>query len=57
MLTVDSLKAKITVLEVELQKANIFSIQAQATIGAYQSLITELETFNAAKEISQPEGV
>ena len=57
MLTISSLKEKITSLESELQKANIFSIQAQATIGAYQSLITELETFNAAKEINQPESV
>jgi hypothetical protein len=57
MLTVDLLREKITALEAELQKANIFSIQAQATIGAYQSLITELETFNAAKEINQPESV
>ena len=57
MVTVDSLKAKITALEAELQKANVFVIQAQATIGAYQLLIIELEAPDAAKEINQSESV
>jgi len=57
MVTVDSLKAKITALEAELQKANVFVIQAQATIGAYQLLIIELEAPNAAEEINPPESV
>lgn len=57
MVTVDSLKAKITALEAELQKANIFVIQAQATIGTYQSLIMELEAPDAAEEINQSESV
>ena len=57
MVTVDSLKAKITALEAELQKANIFVIQAQATIGTYQLLIIELEAPDAAEEINQSESV
>ena len=57
MVTVDSLKAKITALEAELQKANIFVIQAQATIGTYKSLIIELEAPDAAEEINQSESV
>jgi len=57
MITVASLKAKITALEAELQKANVFVIQAQATIGAYQSLIIDLEAPHAIEEINQPESV
>jgi len=57
MITIDSLKAKITALEAELQKANVFVIQAQATIGAYQSLIIDLEAPHAIEEIDQPESV
>lgn len=57
MVTVDSLKAKITALEAELQKANVFVIQAQATISAYHSLIIDLEAPHATEKIDQPESV
>ena len=57
MITKEYLQGEIKSLEAELQKAQVFMIQAQATISAYMMLINKLEAPNAIEEISQPEGV
>lgn len=57
MITKEYLQGEIKSLEAELQKAQVFTIQAQATISAYMMLINKLEAPNAIEEISQPEGV
>jgi hypothetical protein len=57
MITKEYLQGEIKSLEAELQKAQVFTIQAQATISAYSMLINKLEAPNAAEEISQSESV
>ena len=57
MITKEYLQGEIKSLEAELQKAQVFTIQAQATISAYLMLINKLEAPNAAEEISQSESV
>lgn len=42
-ITKEFLQAEIAELESEMQKANTFVIQAQATIAAYKMLINRLE--------------
>lgn len=42
-ITKEFLQAEIAELESEMQKANTFVIQAQATIAAYRMLINRLE--------------
>ena len=42
-ITKDFLVAEISSLEQELQKAQVFGIQAQATIAAYKMLINKID--------------
>jgi hypothetical protein len=56
-ITTEYLQGEIKSLEAELQKANVFAIQAQATIAAYNMLINKMREPDAAQEIDQPEGV
>ena len=49
-ITKDFLVAEIQSLEQEINKANVFVIQAQATVAAYRMLINKLEA-------SEPEEV
>ena len=42
-ITKDFLVAEISSLEQELQKAQVFNIQAQATIAAYKMLINKID--------------
>jgi len=42
-ITAEYLQAEIQSLEAELQKAQVFQIQAQATISAYRMLLQRLE--------------
>ena len=42
-ITKEFLQAEVTELESEMQKANTFVIQAQATIAAYKMLINRLD--------------
>ena len=43
VITKDFLVAEIQSLEQEIDKANVFIIQAQATVAAYRMLINKLE--------------
>jgi len=56
-ITTEYLQGEIKSLEAELQKANVFAIQAQATIAAYNMLINKMREPDAAEEINQPESV
>ena len=56
-ITKDFLLSEISDLEQELQKANTFVIQAQATISAYRMLINRLESQDATQEIDQTSSV
>ena len=44
LITKDFLVAEIKSLEAELQKAQVFTIQAQSTIAAYNMLVSRLDT-------------
>jgi len=52
-ITKEFLEAEIAELENELQKANTFVIQAQATIAAYKMLLNRLE----APETENPNAI
>ena len=56
-ITKEFLLSEISDLEQELQKANTFVIQAQATISAYRMLVNRLDTQDATQEIDQTSSV
>lgn len=55
-ITKEFLVTEIKELEQELQKANTFAIQAQATITAYQMLIRRIETPDESSSIGETNG-
>lgn len=52
MITKDFLEGEIQQLESELERAKVFTIQAQAVISAYRMLVSKLDDGPVAKEIA-----